>query len=185
MFQKLQQPVMIDVVKETSDVRIHYPVHFLPRDSHVQGIQGAVTVSSRTKTVTQPKKVLFIDTFENHPHSLLDNLVLQCRDPEGPQLAIELGNPSSFGWFCPVRAPMYSTMQINDPRFEVFGVRGPCLAINAWGGVLLEVEETCLQQVRRDMVQQIVEPCLLIFPCRFSYAQQPTRFDNPALCPDQ
>jgi hypothetical protein len=35
-------------------------------------------------------------------------------------------------------------VQINDPRFKIFGVRGPCLAINAWGGVLLEVEETCL-----------------------------------------
>ena len=81
MLQKLQQPLVVDVVKEAADVRIQYPIHFLRLDAHAQGIQGAVTASSGTIAVTETLKVLFVDAFENRPYGPLDDFVLQCRDP--------------------------------------------------------------------------------------------------------
>ena len=81
MLQKLQQPLVVNVVKEAADIRIQYPVHFLRLDADAEGVQGAVTASSGTIAVTETLKVLFVDAFENRPYSPLDNLVLQRGDP--------------------------------------------------------------------------------------------------------
>ena len=116
---------MVDIVEKASDVSVQNPVHFLRLDAHVECVQGPVTVSSRTKTVTETQEVLFVDAFEHDPHGLLDNLILQCCDPEGPQLAVELGYPNSFRRLCSIRSPMNPRMPIDDPRLEVFGVLGP------------------------------------------------------------
>ena len=52
---------MADVVKEASDVRIQYPVHFLLLDAHIECVQSSVTASSRTKAITKTLKILFVD----------------------------------------------------------------------------------------------------------------------------
>jgi len=47
---------------------------------------------------------------------------------------------------CPVRSAMSLSVQIFDPFFKIiFRVVTPCLAIDSWRGLLLQVEETCAQ----------------------------------------
>ena len=117
MLQKLHQPFVADVVKEAPDVRIDDPVHFPLRDAHVQGVQGPVPASSRTKAVTEPQKVLFVDAFQDRPHRLLDNLVFQCRDPQRSHPAVKLGDAGPLGRLGPVCSAVDSS--VRDHRSAV------------------------------------------------------------------
>ena len=175
MLQKLHQPLVADVVEEAANVRIDDPVHFPLRDAHVQGVQGSVTASSRTKAVTEPQKVLFVDAFQNRARRLLDDLVLQGGDSQRTHPAVRLGDVGPLGRLGPVRSAMDSSVQIVDPPFEVVRVVTPRLAIDARCRLLLQFEEARPQQFRRDVVQQAGEPQLLILLCRFTYTQQSAR----------
>ena len=131
--------------------------------------------SSRTKTVTEPQKVLFVDTFQNRARRLLDDLVLQGGNSQRTHPAVRLGNVGPLGRLGPVCSAVYSSVQIVDPPFEVHRVVTPCLAIDARRRLLLQFEEARSQEFRRDVVHHTGEPQLLVLPCRFTYTQQPTR----------
>jgi hypothetical protein len=143
-----------DVVKEASDVRIDYPVHFPLRDSYVERIQGPVLAPSRTKTVTETQEVLFVDAFQNRARRLWDNFVFPSGDAQRAKLAIRFRDVSPLRGLSPVRTAMDSSVQIVDPPFHIHLVIMPRLAIDSRRGVLLQIEETRLQQFRREMVQQ-------------------------------
>jgi hypothetical protein len=76
MLHKLHQPLVADVVVEASNIRINDPVHLALADTDKQGVQGLVTASSATIAVTEPHKVLLVDTFQHRARCLLDDLVL-------------------------------------------------------------------------------------------------------------
>jgi hypothetical protein len=162
MLQELQQPRIVDVVEEASDVRIQNPVHLLLANAHVKGVQGAVSAPSGTEAVTESPEVHFVDAFEHRPRGLLDDFVFQCRDSQWPHLAIELGNPAPLGRLRAIRAAVDSRVQISDPPLEVHGVRIPGHTVDARCGLLLQFEEARLEQLRRDVVQQIGVPHLSI-----------------------
>lgn len=66
VLQKLDQPLMVDRVKEALDVGIQYPVHLPVTNRHGQGIQRLMAASIRTEAIAETEKVLLVDAL-HHP----------------------------------------------------------------------------------------------------------------------
>jgi hypothetical protein len=87
-----------DVVEEASNFRIDNPVYFPLYDADVQGVRGLMLASSWTKTVAEPKKILFVDALQNRACRLLDDFVFQCGDAQRAELAIRFRDESPLRW---------------------------------------------------------------------------------------
>jgi hypothetical protein len=78
--------------KKPGDVGVQYPVHRPVPDADCERIQRVVLSPARPEPVGEADKVLLVDRIENLDHSALDDLVLQCRDPQRPLPAVRLWN---------------------------------------------------------------------------------------------
>jgi hypothetical protein len=192
MLHKLHQPLVADVVEEASNVRSDDPVHLAPANTHKQGIQGLVTATSRTIAVTEPQKVLFVDTFQYRARCLLNDLVLQGSYSQRPHPALWLGDVAPLGRLGSVCSAMDSPVQIIDPPLETLRVVSPRLTVDSWRGLPLQFEKARSQKLRREVVQQAGELLLPRPACRSTYTQQSARPGSerfpvllPALCPAQ
>ena len=65
-----------------------------------------------SEPVGESQKVLFIDLVEDRHHGLLNNLVLQRRDPQRPLPPVGFRNVDSPRRLCPVCAPVDPAVQI-------------------------------------------------------------------------
>ena len=81
-FDQLHQLFVADVVEETFDIGIQNPVHLLRHDSRRERVQRVMRAAPRPETIRETGEVLFINLIENLDHSLLHDLVFQCRDPQ-------------------------------------------------------------------------------------------------------
>ena len=70
---------MADVIEETPDIGVQYPAHFLRYDARRQSVERVVRSPPRAEPIRNTDKVLFIDLLEDGCHSLLHDLVFQCR----------------------------------------------------------------------------------------------------------
>ena len=77
-----------------------------------QRIQSLMLAAPRTETVRETKKVFLVDLVEDGDHGLLDDLVLQRRDPQWtlPPIGLRDVNPSR--WLCPIYGVMHAAVQI-------------------------------------------------------------------------
>jgi hypothetical protein len=57
------------------DIRIEHPVHTLPQDADVQGIQRIMLTAPRPESIGKPDEVLLVDRLQNGRDRLLDDLV--------------------------------------------------------------------------------------------------------------
>src|SRR6188508_865513 len=90
--------------------------------SMIQFTLRLVIPTSGTKAVTEPQKVLFVDTFQNRARCLLDDLVFQGSNSQRSHPAIRLGDVGPLGGLGSVRSTMDSIVQILDPLFEIHRV---------------------------------------------------------------
>jgi hypothetical protein len=81
MLDELDQPTFVQVVKKPSDVSVKNVVHLLPQKRVRQRVQRLMLAASGSKTIREAEKVFLIDLIEDGDHGLLDNLILQRRDP--------------------------------------------------------------------------------------------------------
>ena len=80
MFQKLDQPFVVQCIKETLNIRIQYPIHSPPLDAHRQRIERLVSVPSRAETVAESPKVHLVYFIQDGHYRLLNDLILQRRN---------------------------------------------------------------------------------------------------------
>ena len=93
MSNHLLQPVMVDVVKVTADVRFEH-VPNLPRDDDLpQCPQGLVRIAPRPKSIRAFEKVRLEYRFQNPRHRSLQQTVLDSRNSERPSPLL----PGPFG----------------------------------------------------------------------------------------
>src|ERR1700678_3510526 len=90
MLDELHHPLVTQVVEESANIRIEYPVHSLPLDAYVQRIQRLMRAASRTESIRKAPKVHLVDLVENGHHRLLDDLIFQRGDAQWPLPAISL-----------------------------------------------------------------------------------------------
>ena len=76
VLQKLDQPRMVNRIKETFHISIQYPVHLLARDRNAQGIKCLMLAASRAEAIAAAEPHLLVNALQYPQHCLLDNLVI-------------------------------------------------------------------------------------------------------------
>jgi hypothetical protein len=97
---ELDQLFMRNVIEKAFPIQIENPAHPLPLDRHIQRIQRHRLPTPRSEPVTEPPKILFVYRVEDRNHGLLDDFILQRRNPQWPLLAIGFRYPASLGRLC-------------------------------------------------------------------------------------
>src|ERR1700694_2253855 len=132
MFHKLDQPCMLEFVEKGSNVEIQNPVHFLSHHPYPQRVQCFWLAAPRPESVAETQKVLFPNMAENLPYRVLDDFVLQCRDPQRPFPPIGFLNPGSSRRSCSIGSAMDSSVQVAQACLQVFSILLPRHPIHSW-----------------------------------------------------
>src|SRR5713226_4120396 len=118
MLQEADQPLLVDLVEERSDVGVQYEAHLLAVDSDAERIQRIVRATPRPEPIRDAEEVLLVDRVQQRDHSPLDNLVLQGRNRERALPAIRLGYVDPSAWPRPIRSAL-------DPVVQIFEIAQP------------------------------------------------------------
>src|SRR6266550_5093466 len=95
MLDELHSPLVVHIVKETTNVRIEHPVHSLPLDARRQRVQRLMRAASGPEPVRKAFEVDLVDLIESRHHGLLNDFVLQCSDAQRTLLPVSLRNIDS------------------------------------------------------------------------------------------
>src|SRR5260370_12523014 len=100
MLHELDQPAFVEVIEKASDVNVQNVVHFLLQERVRHHIQRLMLAAPRAKTIRDSENVFLVDLLEDGDHRMLDQFVLDTRDPEPafppiffPDLHSPPGNP--------------------------------------------------------------------------------------------
>src|SRR6476659_8786917 len=104
MLDELQEPIVRQIIEEAPNVTVQNPVHLLPRDPDEQRIQRLLLTASWPEPIRVAPKILLINLVEDCDHGLLNNLVLQSRDPQGPSSTIRFRDEDSSRWLRSISA---------------------------------------------------------------------------------
>src|SRR5437016_1236355 len=77
MLQKADQPFLVDLIEERSDVGVQYEAHFLAVDTDAERVQRVVRAAPRSESIRYTEEVLLVDRVQQRDHRPLDDLVLQ------------------------------------------------------------------------------------------------------------
>jgi hypothetical protein len=76
MLQEPDQPFLVDLVEERSDVGVQYEAHLLAVDPDAERIQRVMRAAPRPESVRHSEEVFLIDRVQQRDHCPLDDLVL-------------------------------------------------------------------------------------------------------------
>ena len=82
MLHELDYPAFVEIIEKAADVGVQNIVHLLLQKRIRQRIQRIMLAAPRAKAIREAEKVFLVNLVEDGDHSLLDNLVLQRRDPQ-------------------------------------------------------------------------------------------------------
>src|SRR5215472_294434 len=173
MFNKLDQPRVLEFVEKRSDVEIQDPVHSLAHDPDPQRIQRIMLTASGPESVTEAQKILFPYLVEDRFDRVLDDFVLQCRDSQRALPPVGFRNPDSSRRLRLIYSAMDSSMQVGQPCLQVSSILFPRHPIHPWRRLFLQAVITRSEQVDAYVVQQSRELQLPILPCCFAHTLQP------------
>jgi hypothetical protein len=131
VLQELHDPVVLDGVEETADVRIEDPVHLLHRDPGRQSIQRIVLTSLGSKSVREVLEVELVHAVEHLDGRALNNLVLQRRHAERSLSSIRFRDVHPANGSGSICSALQSSGQGLKVRLQVLSVRLPRLSICA------------------------------------------------------
>src|ERR1700739_3113087 len=134
MLDELQGPFVIQVIEEAHHVRVEYPVHLLPLDSHRQSVKRLMGAAARSKPIREALEVDLVYLIEDRHHGLLDDLVLNSRDAQRTLPPVGLRYIDSPWRVRPVRSTMNPAVKIDEsilqsgfillPRHAIYSGRG-------------------------------------------------------------
>ncbi len=164
VLKERNQPIPRDGVKIRLQIRVDDPVDLAPFDPEGQGIERIVRTATRPEPVTETKKLRLINWRQDHIHNrFLDDLVLQCRDPERSYPAVRLGYLYPPDRRRPVRSSaVQASVQVEQSLFQTFPVHRPRHAIDTSRRVLPQHEVGHAERLRRNMVEERRETLLRV-----------------------
>lgn len=109
---------MRQMIEKAPDVTVQHPVHLLPRNRYVQRVQRLMLAAPRPKAIRESPKILLVNLIKDGDHDLLNNLVLQRRNPERPLPAIRFRNVHPSRWLRSISAAVDPAVQIGEPTFQ-------------------------------------------------------------------
>ena len=183
MLKERDQPIPRDCVEVRPDVCIDYPADLAPFYPEGQGVERIVRPPPRSEPVTETKKLHLVNRCQDHIHNrLLDDLVLQRRDPERSCPAVRLGYLYPPNRRRPVRSPcVQASVQVEQSLFQSFAVLVPRDAVDARRSVPLQCVERPVQRVRRNVVEERSETFLRVSLCSFPYPGRRLWHASPTL----
>jgi hypothetical protein len=135
------------------------------------------------EAIAEPHEVPLVDRPQHPDHRLLDDLVLQCGDAQGPLAPVGLGNPGPLAGLRSVAAALDAAVKVREAGLQVFAIARPRLPVHAGGRLAPKRVVGVPQQARSDVVEQAGEPQRRVPLCRCTHPVQPTRRGGPARCP--
>ena len=125
----------------------------------------------RSEPVAEAKKHHLVDRCQDHIHNrLLDDLVLQRRDPERSCPPVRLGYLYPPNRRRPVRSPsVQAPVQVEQALIQTLAVHVPRNAVDTGCCVLLQCEVGRTERVRRNVVEERSETFLRVSLCSFPY----------------
>ncbi len=184
MRHHLQQPLVVNRVKETADVGIEHPVHALAHDRCMQCIQRHVRVASWPEAIGEPAEVGLIDGTEHFSDRALDDLILQSGHSKWPFSAIGFGNVNAPHRLWPVATRVDSIAEIMEILLQSFFVLRHSHPIDTCACLPLLSSKCPVKGSLIDVMQQRGEPGLGSLFGRRVHPLEVGHQDNPALRPD-
>src|SRR6266581_5977436 len=77
MLQEADQPLLVDLVEERSDIGVQYEAHLLAADPDAERVQRVMRAAPWPEPVREPEEVCLVDRVQQRDHRPLDDLVLQ------------------------------------------------------------------------------------------------------------
>src|SRR5215831_2720779 len=182
MLYELEHPFVGNRIEKSPDVSVKNVVHPLLRERLRECVQRLMLATSRSKAVREAQKVLLIDCLQDSDHGLLDDLILQGRDPQRalPPVAFRDVHPSRGQGS--VRPAVDPAVQISQPTLQPRLILLPPQAVHPRGGFPLQSVKAAAEQIDGKMVEQSGELHLLVFLRGFPHPRQPLGHVCPALC---
>src|SRR3990172_3757233 len=87
---------MTQVVEKGADVAVDHVLDPFLQQPLTKIVQRLMAAAAGAEAVGELAEILLVDRFQQLRHSLTDDLVLQGRQAEWPQLAIALRYPAAF-----------------------------------------------------------------------------------------
>ena len=130
MLDELDHPRFVEGIEEALDVGIKYVVHLPFHERIRQRIQRLMLAASRTKSIREAEEVLLINLVEDDDHCVLDDLVLQCGDPERTLASVAFLDVDPSRWKRPIRTAMQPAVQVGQPTRQPGFIFLPCHPIH-------------------------------------------------------
>src|SRR5579862_4953702 len=186
VLDKLDQPAVVDRIKERTQVKIKHPVHRSRKQSRVKRIQAIMLAAPRTKPIRESEEVRFIDSVEHLNSGTLDQFVLQRGHAQWALPATILGDVHPTYWLGSVGAAFKPFGEVLEMLLQGLAVVPPRLPVDPRSRFLLQTEVSRPQGVQViDMVQQRGEPHRPIFLCCLTYPLERSVHAVPALYPER
>ena len=184
VLDKLNQPVMVDGVKEPLDIGIQNIIHFPRLKSNIQRIQTVMLASPRSISIRESEKVRLVDCIQYQGRCVLDDFILQCEHPQRSLLAVSFGYVRSLDWLCSIGSTFDSLREIFQVFCKLLRILSPRDPIYPCRHVPLETIESLFEYVDRiNVMHQSRELLLFIFNSRSTYPLKRTLHPLPALYP--
>src|SRR6516225_280063 len=142
VLNELDHPCLVEVIEEALDVSIKHIVHLLLHERIGQRIQRLMLAAPRTKSIREAEEVLLIDLVEDGDHCLLDDLVLQCGDPERTFPSVAFLDKYPSRWKRTVCSAMQPAVQIDEPILQPGFLFLPCNTVHSGRGFALQRAKT-------------------------------------------
>ena len=163
VFDKLDQPVVVEVIEKSSDIRIQNPAHFTSEDTIVQSIETVVLSLTRSVSVGASKEVRLVNRVQDFDRTSLNDFIFQNRYPQGTLLPVGLRNEHSSYGLRSIGSSLHALGQIFQVYFQIFSVALPRFAVDTGGGTSLHRKVARPKSVDvRHMVHEVRELNLLI-----------------------
>ena len=138
MLDELDKPAFVEVIEKSSNVCVKNVAHLLVSQRVRQRVQRLMLASPRAETIRETEKVFLVYLIEDGDHGLLDDLVLQRRNPQWPLPPIGLLDVNPSRWLGPVSAAMHPAVQVNQVFLQIGLILPPDYAIDPGCGSSLE-----------------------------------------------
>ena len=120
MFNESHQPLVADVIEESLDVGVQYPVHRPVLDASRERVQRVVLSPSRAEPIGEAEEVRFVDGIEHLHHRALDNppiksgasLIFQRGDAERALPSVRFQDVGTKARLCPIGTPVDASLKV-------------------------------------------------------------------------
>jgi len=157
-------------VETPLDVGVQNPVHVPFRDRHRKRVQCVVLAAFGPEPIAESEEIDLEHLVQDGHARLLDDLVFQRRDAERAQAPVLLLQVAAFDRLGPISTTVQALVQIGERRVQKRPVGGPRHPVDPWGCITRQPIEAVAEQTRRQVAEQIAEPCLSVRLCPLPHA---------------